>query len=177
MSSVLKVDTIQTAAGGTPTAASLGLNISGSVLQRIHSVNSTQTSISNANGWVTALTATITPKYVNSLIYIDIDLHHGLRTSGEHQFGHRIFSTASSSYVALTSNNTSTFDVVRKPDDGNARGHYHSHYVGYEALNLGSISAITYNFQIASPSASYPNIVLNFASAGRSVITITEIAG
>jgi hypothetical protein len=32
MTSILKVDTIQTAAGGTPTAADLGLNVSGNML-------------------------------------------------------------------------------------------------------------------------------------------------
>ena len=36
MTSILKVDTIQTAAGGTPTAADLGLNVSGSIVQTQH---------------------------------------------------------------------------------------------------------------------------------------------
>ena len=166
--SVLYVDNLQPNLGNAVHAA-------GHLVQKVHAVNSTTTTFNNGNGWVTALTASITPKFTNSLIYITVDLHHGIRSAGEHQFGHRIYSTASSSYVALTSDNSSTFDIVRKPDDSVGRGHYHSHYVGYEQLNLGSISAITYNFQVASPTSAYPTIYLNFSGA-KSVITVEEIA-
>jgi hypothetical protein len=54
MTSIIKVDQIQTAAGGTPTAADLGLNVSGSVVKmsNFNTSNNTQRSGSNDDtGW------------------------------------------------------------------------------------------------------------------------------
>ena len=73
MSSIIKVDTIQTAAGGTPTAADLGLNTTGSVLQVVNStiggsgteVNTTSNSFSS-----TGHSASITPSSASSKILI-----------------------------------------------------------------------------------------------------------
>lgn len=70
MTSILKVDTIQTAAGGTPTAADLGLNVSGSVIN-IHHVTSTTQTNGSAASWVdTAFTKTITPASSSSKFFI-----------------------------------------------------------------------------------------------------------
>jgi len=72
MASIIKVDTIQTAAGGTPTAADLGLNVTGSVLQVVQDVNGNEFSL---NGTSTAyfdspLSITITPKSSTSKFLI-----------------------------------------------------------------------------------------------------------
>lgn len=76
MTSILKVDTIQTAAGGTPTAADLGLNVTGSVLQvKQGFMSSVQTGTFGAT-WtdVTGLTVSITPTSSSSKILVTVDM-------------------------------------------------------------------------------------------------------
>ena len=71
MTSILKVDTIQTAAGGTPTAADLGLNVSGSILQVVSVTKADTFSVSGATFTdITDLSASITPTSTNSKILI-----------------------------------------------------------------------------------------------------------
>ena len=71
MTSILKVDTIQTAAGGTPTAADLGLNVSGSVLQVVNYKTNTQyTSTSSTFADMPNFSASITPKSASSTILL-----------------------------------------------------------------------------------------------------------
>ena len=70
MSSILKVDQIQLSNGTTPTAADLGLNVAGSILQVKSSyLNSTQVTSSS---WadVTNLSVNITPKSSTSTFLI-----------------------------------------------------------------------------------------------------------
>ena len=52
MTSIIKVDQIQTAAGGVPTAADLGLNVSGSVVQTVTAQNSTNVNAAQQSAWV-----------------------------------------------------------------------------------------------------------------------------
>lgn len=76
MTSILKVSTIQNTAGGAPTAADLGLNVTGSVLQ-VKSVTKTDTfSVSNSTfADVTGLSVTITPKASTNKILVLTHLH------------------------------------------------------------------------------------------------------
>lgn len=75
MTSILKVDTIQTAAGGTPTAADLGLNVSGSVLQVVSTLKTDWfTSSSTSFVDVTGYSATITPTSTSSKILVLVDV-------------------------------------------------------------------------------------------------------
>lgn len=75
MASIIKVDTIQTAAGGTPTAADLGINTTGTVLQVV------QTSVETANLLATSSTSfvdttlgvNITPSSTSSKILIAVN--------------------------------------------------------------------------------------------------------
>ena len=70
MSSILKVDTLQTAAGGVPTAADLGLNVTGTVLQ-VKNLTYTDTfSQSITSGAVNNLQLSITPTSSTSKILI-----------------------------------------------------------------------------------------------------------
>jgi hypothetical protein len=72
MTSIIKVDTIQTAAGGTPTAASLGIDLGnvGKIGQVVTSNLTTHNSITTS-GWTdTGITATITPSSASSKILI-----------------------------------------------------------------------------------------------------------
>jgi len=87
MTSIIKVDQIQNAAGGTPTAADLGLNVSGSVLQTVYARYASEVTISSA-GWVsTGLSATITPKFASSTILVTVFQQVNLVTSGGTESG------------------------------------------------------------------------------------------
>ena len=71
MASILKVDTLQKPDGSTPTAADLGIDVSGSVVQVKQftlgggAMNTTSTSYV-----ATGLGGSFTPKYANSKIYL-----------------------------------------------------------------------------------------------------------
>ena len=68
MTSILKVDTIQTTAGAAPTAKDLGFS-DGSVLQTVWNYNSTMVSVTaNTSHVASGLTATITPTSATSKI-------------------------------------------------------------------------------------------------------------
>lgn len=70
MASVLKVDTLQKPDGSTPTAADLGLDVAGSVVQVAYGTASTQVINSTNSPVDTGLSVTITPKFNNSMIII-----------------------------------------------------------------------------------------------------------
>jgi hypothetical protein len=74
MSSIIKVDTIQTAAGGTPTAADLGLNTTGSVLQVVEERYTARVSTSSTGWSTTGFTVSITPKSTNSKILVSLHM-------------------------------------------------------------------------------------------------------
>lgn len=72
MTSILKVDTLQTAAGGVPTAADLGINTTGSVLQVVSDTVTAPSTISPGTTFTAYpnLAATITPTSTSSKIYV-----------------------------------------------------------------------------------------------------------
>ena len=70
MASIIKVDTIQTAAGGTPTAADLGLNTTGTVLQVVQSTSTTSNATSSSAYSATSLSVTITPSSTSSSVLV-----------------------------------------------------------------------------------------------------------
>ena len=71
MSSILKVDTIQTTAGAAPTAKDLGLNTVGTVIQTVDSSSTSVVSTASSGTWVDAGdTITITPKFATSKLHI-----------------------------------------------------------------------------------------------------------
>jgi hypothetical protein len=74
MASIIKVDQIQTAAGGTPTAADLGINTTGNVLQVVQGEYSAEQDTGSTSFVSTGLTATITPSSTSSKILILVSL-------------------------------------------------------------------------------------------------------
>ena len=75
MTSILKVNQIQNTAGGVPTAADLGLNVTGSVLQVVTSSSQTNQSTSSASFVaITDLTASITPSSTSSKILVTVNM-------------------------------------------------------------------------------------------------------
>ena len=89
MTSIIKVDQIQTLAGTAPTAADLGINVTGSVLQVVNTIMQDNVAIgANSNGDV--MSASITPKYASSKIKINIwgtyySEHNGASTNNSFQ--------------------------------------------------------------------------------------------
>ena len=63
MTSIIKVDQIQTAAGGVPTAGDLGLNVTGSVLQRqfVEPLKATETGHFGSTRYVPSVGVWVTP--------------------------------------------------------------------------------------------------------------------
>lgn len=72
MTSIIKVDTIQTAAGGTPTASSLG--IGGTIGQVVSSTNTTGFTTSSTSFVDTGFDITITPTSTSSKILVTFDI-------------------------------------------------------------------------------------------------------
>ena len=83
MTSIIKVDQIQTAAGAVPTAADLGLNVAGSVVQVVQSRGTNGSIFSSSNAYVaTPYTGAITPKFATSKILVTISFSVLLRATG-----------------------------------------------------------------------------------------------
>ena len=74
MTSIIKVDQIQTAAGGVPTAADLGLNVSGTVLNVYHLTTGVGVNNTSAN-YTTVWSIPYTPVSTNSKIIISTSLN------------------------------------------------------------------------------------------------------
>lgn len=72
MTSILKVSTIQNTAGAAPTAADLGLDVTGSVLQVVQGISTSHETISTSAWTATNASATITPKSSSSKILVQV---------------------------------------------------------------------------------------------------------
>jgi len=72
MTSIIKVDTIQTSAGGTPTAASLGIDLGnvGKIGQVVSATTSTQVSMQSTTYADIGLSISITPSSISSKVYV-----------------------------------------------------------------------------------------------------------
>lgn len=121
MASIIKVDTIQTASGGTPTAADLGITIpssslpSGTVLQVVRSTvrtASSSTSSNTASEISTDYRVTITPKSTASKILVQFFAHIAVPASC---YGSFLFyrSVAGGAFANINSGNGR--EVYRNP--------------------------------------------------------------
>lgn len=113
MSSVLKVDTIQTTAGAAPTTKDLGF-ASGSVVQAINNKSSTYFQ-STSTSYVEASTdyrTTITPKYSDSKILFFCGLGIGAEQSGSHdaQVSYKLYDHTASADVSNTASILRCYD-------------------------------------------------------------------
>ena len=186
MTSILKVDTIQTAAGGTPTAADLGLNVSGSVLQVV-SVTKTDTFSSSATTGqyvnVTGLSASITPTSSTSKILVTAVVN-GSRSGDYPILGFAVtrngtlvgVGDAAGSRPRITS---SAFVFSSDPNNM-------SNAVNTFLDTPATTSALTYQVQVVGMSSTTTTLYVNYGAnqadngaGGRPISTITlmEIAG
>ena len=102
MSSILKVDTIQTTAGTAPTAADLGLNTVGNVVQVGHTYNhqvSAHQSISSTSLVGAGVTCVITPKSIGNKFIFNWTVSMAYGSTGTYVAGAMKYKIGTGSYV------------------------------------------------------------------------------
>jgi len=167
MASIIKVDQIQTAAGGTPTAADLGINVNGNTLQVVRDSIASNISTSSTSYVATGHTVTITPKFANSIILVELK-------------GGRIWLPSSGTQIDVSvaiNGDTSALDNRRIASfyaDGSTR--IHGSVYGAEYFTNVGTSAVTYSvyFKVSSANTSYLN---DAGSSLQQTLVATEIAG
>ena len=170
MSSVIKVDQIQTAAGGTPTVGGLGVSLpstdlpAGTVLQVKHVVNSTQVVVSSGNTYVDlGLSISITPKSASStfLLLAKVSSHLDVTTAG---WGSAWFRDG-------VQQRHTDLEVYVSDNVASLRAVGSFQYLDSPATT----SEITYEFKPRTFSSD--TIKFNEAGRGESNLTVIEIAG
>ena len=170
MASIIKVDTIQTAAGGTPTAADLGLNTTGSVLQVVSSNNGY--AVTTSSSYVdTGLQQTITPIATNSKFLITCNFASQAEQQYNASWHIGLFHSADSyaSVLVMQAGHVASTTWLQLPC---ALQHLHS-----PGLSAGT--AITYKLKFKMVSGGN-TIYLNdnwSGSDNRQTISVVEIAG
>ena len=90
MASILKVDTLQKPDGSTPTAADLGIDVAGSIVQ-VHTYyfpdNRASVTFSSNTQTGTGISTSFTPKFSNSLLLIVMSMNVDCGSGGRYQFG------------------------------------------------------------------------------------------
>ena len=165
MTSIIKVDQIQNAAGGVPTAADLGLNVSGTVLQAA-SVQYQSNIATSSTAWTaTGLSISYTPLYANSKLIVSVE-------------GGRYWcaSNAIQMNVDLYKNGSSVVGGLLGAIYNSGTNHVPHNYRWEEVS--GSTTSRTYEVYFQS-SVSGTTTYLNESSGNRIPISIsvTEIAG
>ena len=186
MTSIIKVDQIQTAAGAAPTAADLGINVTGSVLQVVNVVKTDTQAFGPAlNIWydIAGLSATITPKFSTSNILV----HVSISFSGEANayIAFRMF-RGSTEILYNTEAGTGLNCAGGRTINSSGNMNYSVHkeiITGFDTPN--TTSPITYKPQISPMRTNTKSAFVNRSyTAGddnqfrtASSITLTEIAG
>jgi len=176
MASIIKVDTIQTAAGGTPTAADLGINTTGNLLQVVRNTYATQTALSTDAYTDTGLTATITPKSSTSTILVIAVMQYRLEctTTGQDVgIGFKILRGSTSIYTSATTYS----NYIYYPGLSSYNFRSNSTYTA-EDTSHGSTSELTYKVQMGGYNASSGNTTVDTQNGGNaSSLLLIEIAG
>ena len=165
MTSIIKVDTLQTAAGAAPTAGSLGL-ASGSVVKVTRLQTSTET-VNNSQSYVTVWDASYTPILPNSRIIFHWTLRWRCTHSGgaEKRFDYLLNVNGSQAYVNIYNG------LYTYTGDGNwNKADYTS---SYEYTNTtGNSVALQFRGKNIDSASS---LVFNDEPGDIGVLTITEL--
>jgi len=171
MSSIIKVDTLQTAAGGVPTAADLGINTTGSVLQVV------QEYVASTGGVATTSTAfapsgiiaSLTPKFSNSLILVNFSSTMGDVTSASMMMVKMYQKIGTGSYLPMSGSNNYHVGYMEPSHNRYGPFAFNGSYtatstdtLSYQVYFLSGSSGVS--VRVAHPSSSY-------------ALTLTEIAG
>lgn len=174
MASIIKVDQIQTASGGTPTAADLGLNTTGSVLQVVQGTKDSNTNSTSSTFASTGLTATITPTSASSKVLVTVSLPMYLETQSN--------SNATGNVRVLRGSTDITGDI-RGIGGRAAQGlNTYTIHMGIASIQYldspSTTSATTYTVEHKSTRTDSSTVLVSFANNNSlGTITLTEIAG
>jgi hypothetical protein len=187
MTGILKVDTIQKNDGSVPTAADLGLNVTGAVLQVVQTVMDDNLSYStNSEYDIPGMAVTITPTSANSKFLISCNLHYAGGTDAIDDFTVRLRLKRNGSVLSYTQDGarqsgdytvyktnfdnltveTGTFERLDEPNT--------SAELTYQVVasnGTWSTNPVMYNRSYRFDGASYAT------SRTRSTLTVMEIAG
>ncbi len=163
MTSIIKVDTLQKANGGTPTAADLGINTTGTVLQVVHN-HSTVYVTNNSSSYSTELATVITPKSSTSTLLVQVSAYGSI-------------SLASSwSLMDVTIYDSNSADDI-------TMGNYETGVAGVTSARF-SINRTAYVSSVSTAPRTFSiryrkhgGVYGSNAELGRRVMTITEIEG
>jgi hypothetical protein len=164
MASVLKVDTLQKPDGSTPTAADLGLDVAGSVVQVVHGTTNVAVGNSTNSPVNTGLSATITPKYNTSKILVLVNHSDCRVTSVGVDWDMRIMRNGVSQKV---------FDNYFLWNSG---GNLHASVIVQFMDSPSTTSSLTYSTQFWTGNGSGAGTAYAQADNQESQITLLEIA-
>jgi hypothetical protein len=172
MTSIIKVDQIQLADGTAPTAADLGLNTSGSVLQVKHGYYSAEITNSTENYVNSGLSLTITPSSASSSVLVLVNQQIKITSDYDQGMGLRILRDGSIIWTSTTKFDEYVYDGTTTVE-ADTRGRKPVMWLDSPATT----SAVTYSVQGALHRDNY-NAQGKFQDNGNySFITLMEIAG
>ena len=168
MSSIIRVDNIQTAAGGSATASGLGIGGVGKIGQVVN-VNKTDTFNSSSGAYVdvTGLSASITPSATTSKIFVNLTLY----VSNDTQ--------TSNTFAKIVRDSTGLQESINRiPQE--AQAVYRTYNISMTHLDSpSSTSALTYKLQMLTNAGTfYVNRAANqggFSGTHTATLTLMEV--
>ena len=168
MTSILRVDSIQTAAGGSATASGLGIGGVGKIGQVVN-VNKTDTFNSASGSYVdvTGLSASITPSATTSKIFVNLTLY----VSNDTQ--------TSNTFAKIVRDSTGLQESINRiPQE--AQAVYRTYNISMTHLDSpSSTSALTYKLQMLTNAGTfYVNRAANqggFSGTHTATLTLMEV--
>ena len=168
MSSILRVDSIQTAAGGSATASGLGIGGVGKIGQVVN-VNKTDTFNSSSGSYVdvTGLSASITRSATTSKIFVNLTLY----VSNDTQ--------TSNTFAKIVRDSTGLQESINRiPQE--AQAVYRTYNISMTHLDSpSSTSALTYKLQMLTNAGTfYVNRAANqggFSGTHTATLTLMEV--
>lgn len=174
MASIIKVDQIQTAAGGTPTAADLG--ITGSVIQVVRGTYGTEVESSSSSYADTGLSVDITVKDASSTIYGFITAPMQLTKPASNQdVGTSIKVLRDSTAVYTPATSFENYHFFNNTITTNTRFHYTNTFADTHGQTKGS--TLTYKTQFNSYNTTSGVHIRHCFNSNIATLMLIEIAG
>jgi len=170
MASIIKVDTIQTAAGGTPTAADLGIDTSGSVVNFLTIEETAYTSISTQTFTATPFTLSITPKSATNKLYLVLSVNGINNSTSTTAARFELYQDGSS--IAYLNDIAGFFNATGNSQDSSFSASY--------TMTAGTTEETTFTVYWRCHSSGVTCRYNNYSSGNnrtRSSLTLMEIAG
>lgn len=168
MASIIKVDTIQTAAGGTPTLSNLGIATTGTILQKTTVYQNTQQSFTSSSYADTNVYIELTAEQANSDFFMTFCV--GVQPNNFYSiFGRLVRRISGQSDVTIMEGRVHR---AQGTSTGDADRYYAVTYIDSPSVAAGT--TVQYMFQVASGNNG-SQVRVNDNS--NTTITLMEIAG